>query len=121
MSRGVSFLVFLASLALPACGSGGSGGAAQTGGGCTTNADCATGLCVKSQDFPGGYCSQGCTLNDPASCPTGSVCIDDASGVPADAGISAVCYQACNSNADCARAGYACLEKASHMVCRNGQ
>ncbi len=121
MSRHRALLFFLVSFLAPvACGSG-SSPIASTGGGCTTSSDCASGLCVESADFPSGYCSQGCTLADPASCPGGSVCIDDASGVPADAGISAVCYHSCTQDADCTRAGYRCLEKANHMVCRNGQ
>lgn len=73
-----------------------------------------------SQDFPSGYCTQGCELGNPSSCPAGSVCIDDASGVPADAGVTAICYEACQTNSDCGQAGFACLEKASQMVCRNG-
>jgi len=101
-----------------ACSS--SSSASSTGSGCATSTDCSGGLCVVSADFVGGYCTKGCTLNDPSSCPQGSVCIDDASGVPADAGITAVCYQSCSTSADCGRAGYACLEKANHLVCRNG-
>lgn len=118
----LSSLVLFLGLAAVACGSSGSGiGApAPNGGGCVVSADCASGVCAKSQDFPGGYCTQGCSVTDPNSCPLGSVCIDDASGVPPNSGITAVCYQACNSNADCMRAGYQCLEKANHMVCRNG-
>lgn len=116
-----SFLLFLG-LALVAggCSSSGSGGSAPSGSGCATTADCTGGVCATSQDFPGGYCTQGCSLTDPNSCPAGSVCIDDASGVAPDSGITAVCYQACNSNADCTRSGYQCLEKANHLVCRNG-
>ncbi len=120
--RILSTLFVSLSLALVACGSSGSGGAGvgQPGSGCATSANCAGGVCATSQDFPGGYCTQGCSLTDPNSCPAGSVCIDDASGVPPDSGIAAVCYQSCNSNADCTRPGYQCLEKANHMVCRNG-
>lgn len=73
-----------------------------------------------SQDFPSGYCTQGCDVTNASGCPSGSVCIDDASGVPADAGVKGVCYQTCQTTADCGRPGFACLEKANHLVCRNG-
>ena len=121
--RIVSTLFLSLTFALVACGSsgsGGAGGAGQPGSGCATSANCAGGVCAQSQDFPGGYCTLGCSINDPNSCPPGSVCINDASGVPPNSGISSICYQTCNSNADCTRAGYQCLEKANHLVCRNG-
>ncbi len=118
MPRFVLALVVVVGLA--ACSSSSSSSnATQAGGSCSDSSQCAGGICVHSQDFPNGYCTQGCSLSDPSSCPAGSVCIDDASGVPQDAGVSAVCYQTCQTNADC-RSGYACLEKANHMVCRNG-
>lgn len=88
-----------------------------TGGGCQTSAQCSGGICDVSSDFPGGYCTEACSMTDPASCPIGSVCINDASGAPP--GVSAVCYQSCHTNADCLRPGYACLEKANYLVCRN--
>lgn len=78
------------------------------------------GLCLQSTDFPSGSCSQGCNPSNASSCPQGSVCIDDASGAPADAGVSAVCYQSCTTAADCGRTGYSCPEKSSQLVCRKG-
>jgi hypothetical protein len=122
MNRFLSSFLLLLSLSYGyACG-GGSAGAGSTtnGGGCSVSASCTGGVCATSADFPGGYCTSGCSLADATSCPTGSVCIDDASGTPADAGLTAICYQSCASNADCTRAGYKCLEKSGHMVCRNG-
>ncbi len=124
MRHGPRKLAFTLSSALlllvVACSSGGSTtSATSVGAGCASGGTCAGGLCAQSQDFPGGYCTQACSLSDPTSCPAGSVCIDDASGVPQDAGVTAICYQTCQTNADC-RSGYACLEKANHMVCRNG-
>lgn len=101
-------------------GPGGGAGTTQTGGSCGAASACSGGVCATSGDFPAGYCTQGCTLGDPSTCQAGSVCIDDASGAPADAGIKALCYQSCATDADCTRAGYKCLEKASHKVCRNG-
>ena len=106
-------------LVLVACSSSSSSNV-PNGGACGDAAACSGGLCAQSQDFPSGYCTQGCTLGDPTSCPAGSVCIDDASGVPASAGVSAICYQSCQSDADCTRPGYKCLEKANNLVCRNG-
>ena len=99
---------------------GAGGGATPTGGSCAQGIGCSGGICATSGDFPSGYCTQACTLTDPSTCQTGSVCIDDASGAPADAGVKALCYQSCTSDADCTRVGYKCLEKASHKVCRNG-
>src|SRR5512142_267203 len=101
------------------CSSDSSGGT-PTGSSCRTSADCAGGICAISQDFPSGYCTKGCDLTNASSCPAGSVCIDDSSGVPADAGVKAICYATCQTAADCARTGFACLEKANHLVCRNG-
>ena len=114
---------FVLGLGLIACSSSSSSSSGTaTGGGCTTSATCSGGICVTSPDFPSGYCTQGCQLANAASCPSGSVCIDDASGAPPDAGVTAICYQSCQQTSDCGgRAGYACLEKSSHMVCRNGQ
>jgi hypothetical protein len=106
--------------ALVLVGVSGCGGGTPAGSGCTGSSTCGGGVCLQSQDFPGGYCSQGCQVSNPSSCPGGSVCIDDPSGAPADAGVTAVCYQSCTSNSDCTRAGFSCLEKAGHMVCRHG-
>jgi hypothetical protein len=117
---------FLTALALigaalvAACSDSTSTGGGATGSTCTSGTSCGGGVCAKSNDFPNGYCTQGCKLGDPSTCPSGSVCIDDASGVPADAGVTAVCYQACQTDANCTLPGFKCLEKASKMVCRNG-
>lgn len=110
---------FVGLAALCACSSDSNSGTA-TGGGCSTSDQCGTGLCLRSADFPNGYCSQGCDLGNPSSCPSGSTCIDDASGAPADAGVRAVCYQTCGSTSDC-QSGLACLEKSSKKVCRAGK
>lgn len=107
-------MLIVAALSLSGCGSG-----TPAGGNCTGGTACAGGVCLQSGDFPNGYCTQGCQLSNPSSCPSGSVCIDDSSGTAPDAGITSVCYQSCTSNGDC-RAGYACLEKAGHLVCRQG-
>src|SRR5512138_809007 len=114
-----SFLLFalFAGSAFIACSSSSSD--APTGGSCSTSASCGTGICLHSNDFPNGYCSQGCDLANASSCPSGSVCIDDASGAPPDAGVTAVCYQSCTQTSDC-QTGLACLEKSSKKVCRAG-
>jgi hypothetical protein len=93
---------------------------ASAGGTCGSSDDCAGGICAVSQDFPSGYCTQGCELGEASSCPSGSVCIDDVSGVPASANVTAICYRSCQTTADCARAEFECLEKANELVCRNG-
>lgn len=118
--RIVSALALVGLLVLAACSDSTSSSAGTTGSTCTNSANCGGGLCAKSNDFPNGYCTQGCTLGDPTTCPSGSVCIDDASGVPADAGVKAVCYQACQTDTNCTIPGFKCLEKASKLVCRNG-
>lgn len=115
-------LCVLAVTGLGACASGSDTAPAPTGGACSSSASCgATGVCATSQDFPNGYCTRGCALANPSSCPNGSVCIDDASGVPSDAGVSAICYQSCQNDADCTQPGFKCLEKASKRVCRSGK
>lgn len=119
-ARLLSALALVGAALFAACSDSTANGGGTTGSTCTSGASCAGGVCAKSQDFPNGYCTQGCKLTDPSTCPAGSVCIDDASGVPADAGITAVCYQACQSDANCTLPGFKCLEKASKMVCRNG-
>ena len=94
-----------------------SGGTAA-GGSCDKSSDCAGDVCMKSADFPAGYCTQACNLNDPSTWPSGSVCIDDASGTPAGSGIKSVCYQACNKIGDDCGNGYTCREKAGKLVCK---
>jgi hypothetical protein len=100
------------SLALLACSS-----ATQAGGSCTKSSDCAGNVCMISADFPSGYCTQACTLGAAGTCPSGSVCIDDASGAPAGSGIKSVCYQSCKVSTDCTN-GYSCKEKASQLICK---
>ena len=102
----------VASLSIVACS-----GATAAGGSCTKSGDCAGNVCMLSADFPSGYCTQACTLGVASTCPSGSVCVDDASGAPAGSGIKSVCYQSCKVNADCGN-GYACKEKAGQLVCK---
>ncbi len=104
--------------AVAACGSPASEVGAS-GASCTEAKDCSGSVCLTSKDFPGGYCSQGCKKGDPSSCPSGSVCIDDASGAPK--GVEAVCYKTCDRDADCGRTGYGCREKADKKVCRDAR
>lgn len=114
-------LVVAVAVTAVACSSSDSSAGTPVGGTCSSSATCGSGgVCATSQDFPNGYCTRGCQLSNAASCPSGSVCIDDASGVPADAGVSAICYQSCTSDADCQQQGFKCLEKASKKVCRHG-
>ncbi len=112
-----SFVLSAVALGLALLGACGGGGG-STGDSCSSAGGCGGGVCLQSSDFPGGYCSQACNLSDPSSCPGGSVCIDDASGAPS--GTKAVCYKTCKTNSDCSRPGFACLEKANQLVCRNG-
>lgn len=76
--------------------------------------DCFGGRCLNEEDngWPAGTCTYpGCDLTGVeggASCPTGSVCVDDQSGDPAQG----VCVPSCTLDADVSecRPGYACIE-----------
>jgi hypothetical protein len=98
-------------------GASGSGGASsvvplpdQTAGKeCSTNEDCATGICLRvfaagfggeNMEAPGGYCSTTCTAN--ADCGAGGTC----SG--AFAGAGGRCLKSCSAASDC-REGYRCV------------
>lgn len=85
----------LLSLAVAACGP-------TVGDPCTTANDCLNRQCINGGGVPGGYCSATCTLDNPNSCPTGSLCIRDGLGRDAHG-----CYKICNSSRDC-RANYKC-------------
>lgn len=111
--RRVSIIVALVgAFAIIACSS-----ATPAGGSCKQSSDCAGNVCMISADFPSGYCTQACTLGAAGTCPSGSVCVDDASGAPAGSGIKSVCYQSCKVNTDCT-GGYSCKEKAGQLVCK---
>jgi len=68
------------------------------GAACTTDAPCAPGVC--GTGFPGGYCTQDCSVD---ACPLGSRCVSNAT--------VAVCLQSCvgprTGQSEC-RAGYVC-------------
>jgi cysteine-rich repeat protein len=72
----------------------------EDGSPCTTNTDCASGVCLDEVNFglPGGLCVTDDCLSTP--CPSGSECLDyGASG--------AFCFPSCAGNADC-REGFSC-------------
>ncbi len=89
----------------PAC----QPGTTPIGGPCTANTDCAaTNLapaCLDetSQHFPGGFCTQWCSLAGD-DCPLGSACV--AYGATATG--SGFCFPSCSTPADCAP-GYTCM------------
>ena len=94
-------------LALPT----GDGG---VGSGCTTGADCRSGVCFTQDPFAGGYCSAhigecpapNATGTPWNPCPDQSVCINP--GFAATGG-SDYCLARCTTGADCRVAeGYAC-------------
>jgi hypothetical protein len=70
------------------------------GAACDADADCASGLCITSGDFPGGLCTEACGEEGP--CPAGFSCVSNASGI---------CLPSCETDADCARPGYICSEQ----------
>jgi hypothetical protein len=86
----------LGAMGLAACGN-------TVGDPCTTADDCGGGLCInRGDETPGGYCSRQCVLNDPESCPSGSICVREGAGGNINA-----CFLRCNDVGDCRR-GYSC-------------
>lgn len=88
-------LLLLASLIIfPLLGCGSS-----IGDTCSVNGDCGDERVCRA-DFPGGYCTQGCTSEgDTASCPSDSICTAQFR--------SLVCMTRCKEHSDC-REGYQC-------------
>jgi hypothetical protein len=89
---------------------------ASLGEPCVDGGDCTGGRCLSEEGsgWPAGTCTYpGCSLTggDGATCPSGSVCVDDAAGNP-DLG---VCVEVCTVSADPSdcRPGYACVEESS--------
>jgi hypothetical protein len=77
----------------------------EIGDPCTADVECRTGVCSQGTEWPGGYCSSGCSVTR-QGCPPGSVCVG-AVGSDDDFG---TCYESCDSHADCREAeGYVCV------------
>lgn len=93
-------LVSALSLALAGCGTDDTAGG--LGDRCSGAAECASGNCNLTGDFPGGLCTQACTKA--SDCPAGFACISNSGGI---------CMETCASNADCSRstAGWVCREQ----------
>jgi hypothetical protein len=81
-------------LALGALGCGSSIGDA-----CSTDQDCGGRTCGLADAFPGGYCTQRCTLGDDGTCPTGASCHVHHGEVD--------CLRTCHEDVEC-RSGYTC-------------
>ena len=84
---------------------------ATTGGSCTTDSDCETGMrCNKGPYFSGGYCAKIGCAND-GICPPGAVCVSDKLW-------GGLCGRKCSSITDCKTTG----NQPSQMdcVCRLG-
>jgi hypothetical protein len=88
-------LVLWAAVGVAACGP-------TIGDPCTVPGQCNEAVCLNREGTPGGYCTQQCQLDNPKSCPAGSVCVRNAIG-PAVSG----CMRTCATAEDC-REGYAC-------------
>ena len=95
MKRALTSTLSLGLLLLAACGT-------TIGDPCTTNEQCGGQICINQSYTPGGYCSRQCTLADPRTCPSGSVCIRD--GQARD---NPACFHVCRAQPDC-RTGYVC-------------
>src|SRR5438132_12179670 len=67
---------------------------------CTTAQDCLGRTCLNGGSMPGGYCTLSCLLEDPNSCPAGTLCIRD--GIAKDVN---GCFRVCAATRDC-RPGY---------------
>jgi hypothetical protein len=88
-------LLLVAVAGLVACGP-------TVGDACTTRNDCLNRTCLNGDGVPGGYCTQPCSLSDPNTCPTGSICVRD--GLSND---SPGCFRTCRVDSEC-RTGYVC-------------
>jgi hypothetical protein len=106
MGAALGLVVLLGLCAAPvACGTDDVGPESRmVGGRCTTNNDCVTRCLVDATDYPGGYCTVGCTTN--GDCPAGSACVAREGGV---------CMATCRVSADCEDygAGYQCTAQTS--------
>lgn len=106
--------LFIALVALGACGSGVGNDGAIVGGACAVNNECdIDSRCLTGAGFPGGYCARTCTSDE--DCPEGSACADEEGGV---------CMVACGGSGECrSDEGYECVERAARdgagatMVC----
>jgi hypothetical protein len=83
---------------------------------CATAADCGTEpewVCLTGEAFPGGYCTWGAVAAGFSECPTGShVHYPPQWDInPLEAfEIDAMCARTCQTDADCGRSGYGCME-----------
>jgi len=81
---------------------------ADAGAACTAGTGCKSDVCIPETyegsptGYPGGYCTAVCRSGVAASCPTGTVCVDESAQLGAW-----ICEKACAANTDC-RTGYAC-------------
>jgi hypothetical protein len=78
------------------------------GAACTTDADCASGICDTQGDTgnPKGTCRSQCNPSVTNSCPSGGVCFDY--GTAGNPGVYGLCWDGCTSSSQC-RAGYSCF------------
>jgi hypothetical protein len=84
-------------------------GAGEVGQSCSDHIDCSAidgdPFCLDS--FPGGYCSEFCTLC-PDNCPDGSACVHLVISPPES---TALCLESCDGELDpCSRADYSCQD-----------
>lgn len=87
------FAAAFCALCLLACDEG------PVGASCLESSECDTGLTCR-QDFPGGYCTQGCEQpGTQSTCPVGTLCGEVLNG--------SLCVAICKSQDDC-RDGYEC-------------
>jgi len=76
-----------------------SGCGSTVGDACRTDQDCGGRTCRRGEDYPGGYCTQHCTLGDNHTCPSGAWC-EHHHGED-------VCLRRCADDVEC-RAGLTC-------------
>lgn len=97
-------LVFALTLALGGCASEVGNDGAKVGGSCVVSGECTNdSVCRTGEDWPGGYCAQGCDTNE--DCADGALCSELEGGI---------CIVECGATGDCRSSeddgGYACSE-----------
>jgi len=86
------------------------GGGPNTGQPCQQNSDCGSGVCMQSDGFEGGYCTEpDCGSGGSGSCEGDATCLDNDRGPN-------VCLVNCSGDGGC-RSGYTCESTGSDDVC----
>lgn len=98
-------MVAAITIALAGSACGGTDISRQLGARCTTTSDCDDRCLSEQGDYPGGFCTVDCSIND--DCPNDSACADREGGV---------CLFTCRNDAECTflGAGWSCHDEELH-------